>query len=179
VDWDIFSLMDFPQYEPLPENGHTFEENAAAKAIHAAKKLDCYVIGDDSGLVVPALGGAPGIYSSRYAGLHATEKENRQKLLLQMHHLKDHDRAAYYECVIALASPDGLIKTARALCEGMITEDERGSRGFGYDSLFLKYEYSKTFGELEEELKNRVSHRRKAFDKILLNLESINESLVK
>lgn len=171
--WDILSLMDFPQYEPPEETGNSFEENALQKALHAAKHLHCHAIGDDSGLVVPALGGAPGIYSARFAGQNATDKENRQKLLQQMRHLKDQERAAYYECVIALASPDGWNRTAKALCEGVILEEERGSRGFGYDALFIKHEYSKTFGELEEEVKNRISHRRKAFDKILLYLESI------
>jgi XTP/dITP diphosphohydrolase len=178
INWDVFSLMDFPQYEPLPETGKTFEENALQKALHAANTLNCYAIGDDSGLVVPALSGDPGIYSARYAGPHASDKENRQKLLQQMLHLKDQERAAYYECVIAFATPDGFKKTTRALCEGLITEQEKGSRGFGYDSLFLKHEYSKTFGELEEELKNRISHRRKAFDKLIPALENIEQSLI-
>lgn len=169
---DLFSLIDFPDYTPLPETGKTFEENAVIKAVDAAKALDEWVISDDSGLVIPALDGAPGIYSARYASENATEKENRKKLLHEMRHLKDVQRDGYYECCIALASPEGLVKTASARCEGTILEKERGGQGFAYDCLFKKHDYNKTFAELEEEVKNRISHRRKALDKILLHLES-------
>lgn len=170
---DIYSLIDFPQYQPLPETGNTFEENAIQKAVHAANTLGLWALGDDSGLVIPALGGAPGVYSARYAGEEATDKENRRKLLHEMRHLKDQERAGYFECCIALASPVDLRKSACAFCEGTIIEEEKGRSGFGYDSLFQKHEYSKTFAELEEEVKNRISHRRKAMDKILLVLETI------
>ncbi len=170
---DIYSLIDFPQYQPQPETGNTFEENAIQKAVHAAAALGLWALADDSGLVIPALGGAPGVYSARYAGEGATDKENRKKLLHEMRNLKDQERAAYFECCIALAAPEDLKKSACAFCEGTITEEEKGRSGFGYDSLFLKHEYSKTFAELEEEVKNRISHRRKAMDKILLVLESI------
>lgn len=170
---DIYSLIDFPQYQPLPETGKTFEENALQKAVHAATSLGILALADDSGLIIPSLGGAPGIYSARYAGDGATDKENRRKLLQELRPYKDQDRAAYFECCIALASPAGLKKVACAFCEGTITEEEKGRSGFGYDCLFQKHEYSKTFGELEEEVKNRISHRRKAMDKILLVLETI------
>ena len=169
---DLFSLIDFPDYTPPPENGASFEENAIIKATDAAKMLDEWVIADDSGLVIPALDGAPGIFSSRYAGKKATEKENRKKLLSEMSDLKEEQRNGYYECCIALASPEGLVKSASARCEGTILDKERGGQGFGYDSLFKKHDYNKTFAELEEEVKNRISHRRKALDKILLHLES-------
>ncbi len=170
--WDIYSLIDFPDYLPPPETGNTFEENAVLKAISAAKALNCWALADDSGLIVSALNG-PGIHSAHYAGEKSTDKENRIKLLMEMKPLKEHERMAFFECVLALASPEGIKKTARALCEGMIIEEERGSRGFGYDPIFLKHEYSKTFGELDEETKNRISHRRKAFDKIVPFLEHI------
>lgn len=169
---DLFSLMDFPDYTPPPETGATFEENAILKAVDAAKMLDEWVIADDSGLVIPALNGAPGVRSSRYAGEDSTEKENRKKLLSEMRDLNEVQRDGYYECCIALASPEGLVKCASARCEGTIIEKERGGQGFGYDSLFKKHDYNKTFAELEEEVKNRISHRRKALDKILLHLES-------
>lgn len=151
----------------------TFEENAILKATHAASALNRWVIADDSGLVVPALGGAPGIYSRRYAGENATDKENRQKLLLAMRDLNDTSRQAYFECWIALASPEGIKKTSKGVSEGTIIEKERGSFGFGYDSIFVKHEYGKTFAELEDDTKNRISHRRKALDKILPVLETI------
>jgi XTP/dITP diphosphohydrolase len=131
---------------------------------------------DDSGLVVPALGGAPGVYSARFAGENATDLDNRKKLLHLMQHLLDEDRHAYFECCIALASPKGDVKCAHGICEGNLLSKERGGGGFGYDPLFIKEGYRITFAELEESVKNRVSHRRKAFDKILPFLESIAKS---
>lgn len=105
---DILSLRDFPNYQAPEETGKTFEENATLKAVHAAKELNHWAIADDSGLVVPALNGDPGVYSARYAGKDATDGDNRKKLLRSMEHLLEDDRYAYFECVIALASPDGL-----------------------------------------------------------------------
>ena len=170
--FDLLSLIDFPSYVPPPEEGQTFEENAVTKAVHAAHALNRWVIADDSGLVVPALNGAPGVLSRRYAGENATDKENRQKLLQKMCTIHDSHRQGYFECWIALASPQGLKKTTKGISEGMIIEQERGSFGFGYDAIFMKHEYGKTFAELDEDIKNRISHRRKALDKILPVLES-------
>ena len=171
---DVLSLLDFPEYHPQEEVGASFEEIACKKALHAAQALHRWVIADDSGLVVPALDGRPGIFSARYAGVGATDKEKRSKLLQEMNHLQDpQDRHAYFECSIALASPVGVKKSVTALCEGSISFDERGNKGFGYDALFIKHEYSKTFAEIDEDIKNRISHRRKAFDKILPYLESL------
>lgn len=175
LHFDILSLLDFPHYEPPYETENSFEGNAILKAEHAAKALNRWVLADDSGLVVPALQGLPGVRSARFAGETATDRENCQKLLQEMHHLQDTDRCAYFECCIALASPDSLKKCVKGICEGMIIDQEKGRYGFGYDSLFLKHEYSKTFAELEEDIKNRISHRRKAFDKIILFLDSIKE----
>jgi XTP/dITP diphosphohydrolase len=170
---DILSLIDFPDYHLPPETGTTFEENAIIKAVDAATHLNKWVLADDSGLVVPALQGAPGVYSARYAGPDATDAENRKKLLAEMKHLHETLRQAYFECWIALASPQGLKKVVRGLCEGMILDHERGGQGFGYDPLFIKHEYGKTFAEMDETTKNRISHRRKAFDRILPALESL------
>ncbi len=170
---DLLSLSDFPNYIPPEETGKTFEENAILKATHAAKALNRWVIADDSGLVVPALNGAPGVYSARYAGNDATDLENRKKIIEEMMNLLDEDRQAFYECTIALASPAGLKKCVKGTCEGHLLSQDRGGSGFGYDPLFVKHGYSKSFGELEESIKNRVSHRRKALDKIVLSLESI------
>jgi XTP/dITP diphosphohydrolase len=170
---DVLSLIDFPHYHLPPETGKSFEENVAIKALHAAKALDHWVLADDSGLVVPALQGAPGVYSARYAGENATDAENRKKLLLEMRHLKDGMRHAYFECWIALASPKGLKKIVKGVCEGVILEGEKGGQGFGYDPLFIKHEYGKTFAEMDEQTKNRISHRRKAFDRLLPVLETL------
>jgi XTP/dITP diphosphohydrolase len=172
-DFDLLSLIDFPTYVPPPETGTTFEENAILKAVHAAKALNRWTLADDSGLVIPALQGAPGVYSRRYAGDHATDKDNRQKLLKEMQPIQGADRQGYFECWIALASPEGLKKTTKGVSEGIILEKEKGSFGFGYDSLFIKHEYGKTFAELDEETKNRISHRRKALDKLIPVFESL------
>lgn len=172
---DVLSLVDFPHYLPPEETGLTFEENATLKATHAANTLKHWVIADDSGLIVPALGGAPGLHSSRFAGKDATDSDNRKKLIDGMQHLLDDDRAAFYECWIVLASPQGVKKIGHGTCEGKILIQEKGGGGFGYDPLFVKHEYSKSFAELEESIKNRISHRRKAFDKILPAIESLVE----
>ncbi|MBI2742388.1 MAG: RdgB/HAM1 family non-canonical purine NTP pyrophosphatase [Chlamydiales bacterium] len=171
---DLLSLLDFPNYQPPEETGKTFEENARLKALHAAQALDKWVIADDSGLVVPALKGEPGVRSARFAGEGATDKDNRKKLLEMMRPLTESERTAYFECWIVLASPQGVVRAVSGLCEGSIITEEKGNHGFGYDPLFLKYEYSKTFAEIDEETKNRISHRRKALDKILPTLESIS-----
>lgn len=171
---DITSLLNFPDYEPSEEVGKSFEENAKTKATEAAKALNKWVLADDSGLVVPALQGEPGIYSKRYAGNDATDAENRHKILEAMKGKNDLERAAYYECSLALAGPDGEIKKfVRGLCEGILIEEERGRNGFGYDALFMKHDYDKTFAELEESVKNRISHRSKAIEKILPALETL------
>lgn len=173
VGLDVLSLIDFPDYHLPPETGETFEANAVLKAVHTAKVLDKWVLADDSGLVVPSLKNSPGVLSARYAGPDATDAENRKKLLSSMNHLEDTLRQAYFECWIALASKEGLKKVVRGLCEGIISDRERGGQGFGYDPLFIKHEYGKTFAEMDETTKNRISHRRKAFDKIVPTLESI------
>lgn len=170
---DILSLMDFPDYVPPKETGKTFRENAILKAEHAAKTLNQWVVSDDSGLVVPSLSGAPGVYSARFAGENSTDKDNRVKLLKKMQGFNEEKRQAYYQCVIALASSDSLIKCFEGSCEGKIDHEEKGGGGFGYDPLFIKHGYSKTFAQLEDSIKNRVSHRRKALDKLLLHLETL------
>jgi XTP/dITP diphosphohydrolase len=119
------------------------------------------------------LQGAPGIYSARYAGENATDAENRKKLLADMKNILEPHRQGYFECWIAIATPEGIKKCARGVCEGNILTQEKGGKGFGYDSLFEKYGYGKSFSELEESLKNRISHRRKALDKLHLFFESL------
>jgi XTP/dITP diphosphohydrolase len=164
--FDIFTLKDFPHYLEPPEDQDTFEKNALKKAQHAADQLQILTLADDSGLVVPALEGQPGILSRRFAGSNATDAENRNKLKSLLKTLQDAERNAYFACSIALCQPGKCLKIVSGQCEGELLLEERGSQGFGYDSLFLKYDYNKTFGELDQDIKNRVSHRRKALDKL-------------
>ena len=173
---DLLTLRDFPAYVPPEETAETFEGNASLKAEYAAKALNRWVIADDSGLVVPALKGAPGVLSARYAGKDATDFENRKKLLEAMQHLLDDDRQAFFECSIALASPEGIKKCVKGTCEGVLLTKDQGASGFGYDPLFVKHGYNKSFAEIGESVKNRISHRRKALDKLALCLESLMNS---
>lgn len=172
---ELFSLSQFSNYKAAEETGATFLENATIKAVDAAKQLGKLVIADDSGLVVPALQGAPGVKSARYAGVMAVDVENRKKLLEAMSNLNDEERAAYFECCLVIASPEKILKKVTATCEGTILKEERGRNGFGYDALFIKHDYDKSFAELNESIKNRISHRRKAIDKLLPFLESLVE----
>jgi XTP/dITP diphosphohydrolase len=171
---DVLSLLNFPAYVALPEEGRSFQEIATIKAEHAASELKKWILADDSGLVVPALGGEPGVCSRRYAGNEASDAENRKKLLAALQGMSDLQRSAYYECCLVLVSPDGVKKCVTGTCEGYLLAEERGRNGFGYDSLFVKNEYDKTFAELPESTKNRISHRCKAFDRLTPLLESIN-----
>ena len=175
--FDIYSLLDFPKYLPPEETGESFQENAILKAKHAARELKMWTLADDSGLVVPALKGAPGIYSSRYAGSCATDKDNRKKLLEEMANLEGVGRSAFFECCLALATPTAEIKKCvQGSCEGSIISKEQGGRGFGYDPLFKKYDYNQTFAELSETIKNQVSHRAKALSKLFIYLEGLSLS---
>jgi len=175
-NFDLYTLLDFPNYRPPEEDGSSFEEIAIKKATDAASKLSIATLADDSGLVVPALGGRPGIFSARFAGLNATDKENRHLLLKEMSHLEGIGRNAYFECAIAFAVPQGLKKSVRGTVEGYLLGKERGRHGFGYDPLFVKHDYNQTFAELEESVKNRISHRGKALQKLLIYLESFAAS---
>ncbi len=169
---DILSLRDFPEYHPPEETGTTFLENAEIKTLHCARALNCLALADDSGLVVPALGGAPGVRSRRYAGNDASDKENRDLLIENLKPLPERERSGYYECALSLANPGGIIKSSSGLCEGVLILEARGNGGFGYDPLFIKYDYSKTMAELGDDTKNRISHRRRALDKLLLTIEA-------
>ena len=174
---EIKSLNDFGPIPEVEEDGATFDDNAYKKASFTAKVLGLPAIADDSGLVVRALDGAPGVKSARYAGENATDEENIDKLLREMAGIND--RRAAFECVISIAVPSGPALTYEGRCEGEITTEPRGEAGFGYDPVFLYPEYGKTFAEISSPEKNRVSHRGRAlrevtseFDKILAWLEA-------
>ncbi len=171
--FDVLSMHNFPHYSLPPQEENSFKERAIAKAVHAAQELKKWVLADDSGLIVPSLNGAPGIYSKYYAGDEATDAENRRKLLEALKGKTGLERSAYFECCLALAGPDGLKKCVTGRCEGMVSPEERGRHGFGYDAIFIKHDYDKTFSELDDAVRNRISHRRKAFEKISIALETI------
>jgi len=169
---EIKNLDDFGPIPQVEEDGTTFEENAYKKASFTARVLGFPAIADDSGLTVDALGGAPGIYSARYAGEHAGDEQRCAKLLKEMEGISN--RKAAFECVISIAVPTGPALTYEARCEGLIAQQPAGSNGFGYDPVFYYPPLGKTFAELTREEKNTVSHRGKAlnelrdeFDKVL------------
>jgi len=170
---DIKNLDDFGPIPPLKEDGNTFDENAYQKASFAARLLGLPALADDSGLLVEALGSAPGIHSARYAGENATDEQRYLKVLDEMQGKSN--RSAAFECVISIAVPTGPALTYEARCQGLITESPAGSNGFGYDPIFFYPPLNKTFAELTIEEKSRVSHRGKAFaelkdefDKVLI-----------
>ena len=169
----IKNLDDFGPIPPVEEDGDTFDENAYKKASFAAKVLGIPALADDSGLVVEALGGAPGVFSARYAGKNAGDEQRCKKLIKEMK--AKTNRKATFECVISIAVPSGPALTYAARCEGVITEKPAGQNGFGYDPIFYYPPLKKTFSQLSREEKSRVSHRGKAlrelrdeFDKVLI-----------
>ena len=169
---DILSYDDIENLPETVEDGKSFKENAVKKATELARATGILTIADDSGLIVDALDGRPGILSSRYAGENATDKENNQKLLDELRDVSEENRTARFVCNIAIADPGGLIKVVEGICEGRIATEERGNEGFGYDPLFIKNEYNKTFAELGLDIKNRISHRALALEKAVLVIEN-------
>jgi XTP/dITP diphosphohydrolase len=160
---ELTDLSPWPDVPDAEETGQTFEENARLKATAYAEATGEWVLAEDSGLVVPALKGRPGVYSARYAGTHGDDAANNRKLLAELAPLPDDHRAAYYVCVAALAAPDGDVKAvAEGRCHGVIAKEPRGAGGFGYDPLFEIPEYHKTFGELSLRVKQALSHRARA-----------------
>ena len=161
-----FSVSDLSKYQDIPaaaENGKTFAENAIEKALAASQKVDCLVVADDSGLEVHALGGAPGIFSARYAGEDATDVQNVEKLLRALcAQSVPTSRRARFRCVLAVARHGELITTVDGTVEGNIAEEPRGKDGFGYDPVFVPAGFDHTFAEMPVELKNQLSHRARA-----------------
>lgn len=157
---EVMSAFDFPDIPDVVEDGATLEENAKKKAVEIALATGCWSLADDSGLEVAALGGAPGVYSARYAGEHCSYADNNAKLLAEL--AGKPDRSARFRTVIALSDPAGNVETVSGECAGIIIEEQRGTRGFGYDPLFVPDGESKTFAELPADLKNRISHRANA-----------------
>ena len=170
---DLALLPDFDVLPAFEENAPTFAENAAGKALHYSRHGDGLVFADDSGLVVPALGGAPGVHSARYAGPQATNSQRIEKLLGEMRGKSGSGREAYFVCAIALAESGRGMAIVTDRVDGEILEAPRGSGGFGYDPVFYFPALEKTFAELPPEEKNQRSHRGKAFRRLLTALSSM------
>jgi XTP/dITP diphosphohydrolase len=167
----IKSLSDFGPIPAVEEDGATFEENAYKKASFTAKILGIPALADDSGLMVEALGGDPGVWSARYAGPNATDQQRVAKLLQEMK--GQTNRKAAFECVLSLAVPSGPALTYEARCEGLIAEAPAGHKGFGYDPIFFYPPLNKTFGQMTLAKKSDVSHRGKALNELKQELDKV------
>jgi XTP/dITP diphosphohydrolase len=164
---DIRSIDEFPGAPDVVEDADTFAGNARKKAAELARALECFVLADDSGLAVDALGGAPGVYSARFAGEPSDDAANNTKVLSAMRDVADANRGAAFHCSLALADPTGTTCVeSEGICRGRLTRELRGPAGFGYDPLFLIPEYHKTFGELSPLVKHQLSHRARAFARL-------------
>jgi XTP/dITP diphosphohydrolase len=178
----VEELPSFANITPCIENGSTFAENARKKAIHYSRNCPGWVFADDSGICVDALDGAPGVYSARFAGSQATDAQNNQQLLAEIHRVEmqrsaraatvppmraPFNRAAHYVCVIALAEAGHVLSVVEGRADGVIIDEPRGAGGFGYDPYFLHLSLGKTFAEMLPEEKFAVSHRGAAFRHLL------------
>jgi XTP/dITP diphosphohydrolase len=162
---ELTDLTPYPDAPEVEETAGTFVGNATLKAAQLAQALGVWVIGEDSGLCVPAIGGEPGVDSALYSGTHGADEANNDKLLRVMAGLTGDQRAAYYISTAVLSDPTGkVVGVVEGRCHGVIVSERRGSGGFGYDPLFLVPEYGKTFGELPPEVKAQMSHRARAFE---------------
>lgn len=172
TDIRILSLDDFPSCPEVEETGNTFKENAVKKALEVSRFTDRPAISDDSGLEVEALSGAPGVFSARYAGEGAEDKDNVEKLLRELKDVPEKDRTARFVCVIALVYPDGTIKTFEGEVRGRIGNTPKGKSGFGYDPVFYPEGYDRTFAEMSPQEKDSLSHRARALTKLIDFLKS-------
>ncbi len=167
----IKSLTDFGPIPEVEEDGETFEENAYKKSSFTAKILGIPALADDSGLMVDALGGAPGVRSARYAGANASDEQRVAKLLKNMQ--GQTNRKAAFECVLSIAVPSGPALTYEARCEGQIADAPAGHKGFGYDPIFFYPPLNKTFGQMTIAEKSHVSHRGKALNELRQEMDKV------
>lgn len=165
IKLDLFSLGDYKDAPRVLENGRSFQENAVKKAVKLARWTGKLCLGEDSGLCVEALDGAPGIYSARFSGKDKSDLKNNLKLLKLLNGLPFAKRKAHYVCAVALADKDGLLGVVEGSCSGLIASAPAGQAGFGYDPLFYIPKYKKTFAQLGEKIKHKMSHRYHALKK--------------
>ena len=169
IGYEVLSAQEAGFTDEIEENGVTFAENAAIKARTICNSLGIAAIGDDSGICVDALGGAPGVYSARYAGDGHDDEANIKKLLKNMRDVPDDERSAHFECAIVCAFPDGREICAVGRCDGSILHEKKGDGGFGYDPIFA-VSGGRSFSELSAEEKDKLSHRGKALRELLKKL---------
>lgn len=167
-DVEVKTLLDYPEIVDIDETGTTFEENAILKAEGTGLHDSVIVIADDSGLVIDALDGRPGIYSARYAGLDKSDDANIDRVLAELTGVPDDERTARFYCALAVAGPNFSTKTVSGTCEGKILEERRGDGGFGYDPIFFVESKGCSMAELAADEKNAISHRAKALDELRL-----------
>jgi XTP/dITP diphosphohydrolase len=173
----VETLRDHPDAPEVVEDGDTFAANARKKAVEYARALGAWVLADDSGLEVEALGGRPGVYSARYAGEHATDESNNAKLLAELGDRPPAKRGARYYCHVAVADPRGEIRAESSdICTGRIAAAPAGTNGFGYDPLFEVVEFHRTFGQLGPRVKAALSHRARAMRAIVPQLRAIADA---
>lgn len=165
-DYEVKTLLDYPEIDDIEETGLTFKENALLKADYISKLLNCIVLADDSGLEVDALDGGPGIYSARFAGKHGNDSKNNNKLLEKLKGLPNEERTANFHCSLVLVGPGREPLFVEGIVDGYILEEPLGNNGFGYDPLFFVPELNRGMAELSSAEKNQISHRAKAIKKL-------------
>jgi XTP/dITP diphosphohydrolase len=170
---ELVGVNEFPDLPDIPETGVTFAENALLKAAETARRTGLPSIADDSGLCVDVLGGAPGIFSARWAGKHGDDAANLDLLLAQLADIPDGHRRAHFACAAALALPDGAETVREGRIEGRLLHARRGTNGFGYDPVFLPDGYDQTTAEMPAEQKNAISHRTRAFQALSQDLAAL------
>ncbi len=170
--YDVRSMRELGINADVEENGETFEENALIKARALMELTGCATLADDSGLCVDALNGRPGVHSARYCGVHGDDEANNQLLLKELERVDEANRTAHYGCAIALCRPGREPVVAYGACAGRILREYRGEGGFGYDPLFYSDDLGMTFAEADPEVKNGISHRRRAIQELLARLEA-------
>ncbi|AKP48022.1 Nucleoside 5-triphosphatase RdgB [Bacillus smithii] len=174
----VKTLLDLPEFPEIEETGATFEENAIIKAESVMKETKAMVMADDSGLVIDALDGRPGVYSARYAGPEKDDEANIQKVLRELEGVPLSKRTARFYCALALAIPGRETITVNGTCEGFITFEKKGANGFGYDPIFFVQGYERTMAELLPNEKNKISHRAEALAKMRTILEQLERESV-
>jgi len=172
-DFEVVPYTEFIKPIEIKEDGKTFKENAIIKAKEISKKFpNDIVLADDSGISVPILGGIPGIYSARFAGEEASDKDNLYKLINELKNKGIKKTSAFYTAAIALATPYGIF-TTHGFMRGVVIDEARGNKGFGYDPMFIPNGFDKTLGELDEDIKKKISHRSKALNLAKIILKTI------